>query len=159
MHWKEKVPWEIVNKWSVKFEIDPLLICSIIKVESDCNTYAIRYEKDFRYRKEPYRFARLNNFSEDTENILQACSIGLMQVMGCVARELGHTRSLLELVEPEIGIEFGCKRLNKSFLKYDLLGDIIASYNAGSVLFESNGKYKNQGYVNKVLERMKELPK
>ncbi|UOF83057.1 hypothetical protein [Caudoviricetes sp.] len=157
MDWKLKLNWKLIRDEASEYDLDPFLVAAIIGQESKGDTYAIRYEAHFRYRKEPYRYARLNNISEETENLLQSCSIGLMQVMGCRARELGHKGSLLELVEPEVGIEYGCTNLQHLYLKFDKGTDVVAAYNAGSPLFEPSGKYKNQTYVNKVFEYYNEL--
>lgn len=157
MDWKEKIPWGFVHAEAERSNLDPNLLAAIIKVESNADTFAIRYEPNFPYRTEPSRWAKINRISLETEMMLQGCSIGLMQVMGCKARELGHIRSLLMLTDEEIGIEYGAKTLKILFKKYGDIHDVIAAYNAGSPLLDSQYGYKNQKYVNKVLQRLKEL--
>lgn len=155
--WKIKMPWQLIRDEASVYDLDPNLVASIIQTESRGDTYAMRYERDFRFRKEPHKFARINNITEETENLLQSCSFGLMQVMGCVARELGLAKPLVTLFEPDVGIEYGCKKLHELSLKYNEIDDIIASYNSGSVLHKANGEYVNQKYVNMVFERLKEF--
>ena len=141
MDWKLKLNWKLIRDEASNFDLDPLLVAAIIGQESKGDPYAIRYEAKYRYRKEPFKWAKLNGISEETENLLQSCSIGLMQVMGCKARELGHSGSLLELVEPDISIELGCTYLRNLYQKYTTVGDIISAYNGGSAQFETSGKY------------------
>ena len=157
MGWQDKIPWTIIRDEAGRVDIDPKLVAAIIAVESGGDPYSMRYEPNFRFRLMPYKFAKINGITEETENILQSSSFGLMQIMGTVCRELGFQKSLLMLVEPDLNIELGCKKLSQLFLKHQDTSDVIASYNAGSVRFEKDGSYKNQFYVNKVLQRMKEL--
>lgn len=145
---------KIVIPIARKYSLNPILVLAIIKQESNGDRFAIRYERDFKFRDKTYLFARLANISPDTEDFLQSCSIGLMQVMGVVARELGHKKNLLELTDPEIGIEYGCKKLAQLSLKYQTLAQIIAAYNSGSPRIK-NGKFINQKYVDSVMGYMR----
>lgn len=157
MEWTLAIPWSVVREEAEINRLDPNLIAAIISVESSGDTYQIRYEIKFTLRNNPDKFARMNNITEETENLLQSCSIGLMQVLGCTARDLGFSKNLLQLTDEELGIEYGCKYLAKLFLKYSSLDDIISSYRHGHVSKNSKGDYVNQRYVNKVLERLKTL--
>ena len=94
--------------------------------------------------------------------------------MGLVARELGLQQSPLMLLQPEIGIDWGCRKLAALARRYGVgrdriaeygrrgvLGqDVIAAYNQGNdrwVDVNRNGVhdleegYQNQEYVQKVL--------
>ena len=75
-----------------------------------------------------------------------------MQVMGAVARELGHTGPS-DLLDPPTGLFYGCLHLRRFRAKYDIWPDVIAAYNAGSPRRVAGqiGPYVNQSYVDKVL--------
>ena len=93
----------------------------------------------------------------DTELIAQKTSWGLMQVMGTVARELGHRGWLSELCEPERGIYYGCLHLKKLMDRHGNLSDTVAAYNAGSPRRDVNGKYVNQEYVDRFIRVLSEV--
>lgn len=149
-----ELPFTLIDQAANRFGLDPKLIASIIIQESGGNTYAVRYEPGFRYKTDVAKFARANGITTETESILQQCSLGLMQVMGVVARELEFNRNLLELTSPAVGIYLGCKKLEQLSKKYAHLDDVIASYNAGSPRFKSDKSYVNQLYVNQVKSRL-----
>ncbi len=129
--------------------IDPLLALAIAEVESGGDQFAIRFEPGWKYHYNVDNFAKLCKISEDTERMLQACSFGIMQVMGTVARELGFEESLIKLSDARIGAKYGCLKLSKLFKILKSVDDVIAAYNAGSPL-KRDGKYINQGYVDRV---------
>lgn len=96
------------------------IVCAVIETESGWFQYAARFEPGFKRKYiDPIKYGTLRVFgrtSRDTQRQLRSMSIGLMQVMGQVARELGFAgESLLELVHPEVGIEYGCRRLKKAY--------------------------------------------
>lgn len=128
------------------------LIYSIIMTESGGDPCAIRYESNFKYLLSPDLYAKNNQITKDTETMLQMCSLGIMQVMGGVARELGFKQNLLMLVDPLIGAQMGAKKLKVLSQKYNTIDDVIAAYNAGSPRRLETGRYVNQDYVNKVRE-------
>lgn len=121
---------------------------SVIKIESNWSYLATRYEPHFKYFHKPEYFANLNHVTLDTEKIQQATSWGLLQVMGCVAREFDHKGHLVELCHPQVGLKFGALKLSQLIRKYGYSTDAIAAYNAGSPVLQ-NGVYINQEYVNK----------
>lgn len=129
--------------------VDPMLALAITEVESAGDPYAIRFEPGWKYHYNVDNFAKLCRISHDTEQMLQACSFGLMQVMGTVARELGHEESLLKLTDARTGAKFGCIKLARLFKTLKSVDDVIAAYNAGSPI-KRDQKYINQGYVDKV---------
>lgn len=146
-----------ILKHSYKYKLNPKLIVAIIKAESSGDEYAIRFEPHFKYEYDADKMAYMNFITKDTERILQKCSIGLMQLMGCVARELGYKENLLCLTNPSDGIEVGCQKLQQLSKKYELLTDVVSAYNAGSVKFPG-GPYKNYQYVEKVMKYFRECP-
>lgn len=130
--------------------IDPMLVLAIAEVESAGDPLAVRFEPGWRYHYNVEEFAKLCRISKDTEHTLQACSFGLMQVMGTVARELGHEGSLLQLTDAKLGAKYGCMKLAKLFKILKSVDDVIAAYNGGSAIRNKDGTYRNQIYVDKV---------
>lgn len=129
--------------------VDQDLVIAIIEVESAFDHLAIRYESHYKWLFKPEEYAVKCRISKDTEEVMQKCSFGLMQVMGAVARELGHERSLLELLQPEISIKYGCLKISELMMRYMSEADVISAYNQGSPA-KRDGKYVNQVYVDKV---------
>jgi len=142
-----------------RYYFDPYLIAAFCKVESDYNTWAVRYEPEYRWLYGDVRAM------SPTERKSQMMSYGLMQIMGAVARERGFKeRYLTQLCTPSIGITFGVKHL--AWLR-DSKGysgdDLVSAYNQGSPrrlkIKESSvgvspdakyAEYKNQHYVDKI---------
>lgn len=141
---------DIVRQAAKAEGVPPMLAIAICEVESAGDPFAIRYEGHWKYKFEPEKFAKLNRITVDTEIQLQKFSYGLLQVMGTVARELGHQGPMLQLTDPYIGAKYGCLKLAKLFSLLKSTDDIIAAYNAGSPLKAADGKYVNQQYVDKV---------
>ena len=136
-------------------QLDHILVGAIIDTESNWDTFAIRHESHYKYILNAEIHAKRCRTTQNTEIMLQSCSLGLMQVMGGVARELLWNDPLPRLFEPEIGIKLGCMKLEQLSKRHKLQEDIIAAYNAGSPR-KIGSIYTNQGYVNKVLTRYKE---
>ena len=130
---RRSLPWELVY--------------AICQVESSLNPSAIRHEPRYRW------LVGDNETMSPTERQDQMTSWGLMQVMGAVARELGHTGPLSDLLDPPTGLFYGCLHLRRFRAKYDIWPDVIAAYNAGSPRRVAGqiGPYVNQSYVDKVL--------
>jgi hypothetical protein len=120
------------------------LIRAFCLVESNNNTWAYRYEPQYKY------LVGDPNSISPTERIGQMISWGLTQVMGGVAREHGFTGQFTELCDPEVGLLYGMKHLQRYYSKYKDWDDAIASYNAGSPRRNESGHYVNQFYVDKV---------
>ena len=129
------LPWELIEAFAT--------------VESSLNTYAIRYEPQFKYL---YLLDDRSQLSP-TERVGQMCSWGLMQVMGAVAREHGFKGYFPQLCDPVVGLRYGCLHVTKFRSKYGEWQEVIAAYNAGSPRRDpaKPGAYVNQFYVNKVL--------
>lgn len=135
--------------------VDPNLLSAIITVESSWNTYAARYESNYSYANNQEHFAKLNGISILTEDKLQCFSLGLGQVMGGVARELGFAGPLPSLCDPKLGISLAAHYFKVRCLKYAKLEDQIVSYNAGSPVMR-NGLYVDQVYIDKVMRVLNE---
>lgn len=111
-----------------KHGIDPVLICALVHHESSWNQYAIRYEPQFFAR---YILPMAEKFS-DTECRARAFSWGLCQLMGQTARELGFTGDLAALCDVDVGLDWGCHKLQKCLNNH--VGDLNAAlleYNGG----------------------------
>lgn len=130
---RRSLPWELVY--------------AICQVESSLNPAATRHEPRYRW------LVGDNETMSPTERQGQMTSWGLMQVMGAVARELGHIGPFEDLLHPPTGLFYGCLHLRRFRAKYDLWPDVIAAYNAGSPRRVAGqiGPYVNQSYVDKVL--------
>ena len=161
----------MVTAAAVEHGLDPAVVAAFCAVESSWDTHAVNPEPAYRYlvdirdgrpfrRLTPQEIASESPPSDfqapagvpaDAEWQLQQMSLGLMQVMGAVARECGFKgRFLTELCEPEIGLWCGCRKLAALSRGSTTLDDIAAAYNAGSVRRDSDGRYVNQEYVDKI---------
>ncbi len=124
---------DIIQSASKEYGIAPALIKAIIKVESNWDPKAKRYEAHL----------------DDT-------SWGLMQILLGTARYVSNNPNLTaeQLVQPTVNILIGTKYLKDLNDKYKNLDDTIASYNAGRPVMKFN-KYINQEYVDKVKKWLK----
>lgn len=100
---------EIVNKYSYEYNLDPFLVLSVIKTES--------------------------NFNTDVESSKGAK--GLMQIMDSTGEWIASKLELDDfntnmLYEPEINVEFGCWYLNNLLEEFGDLSLALAAYNGGS---------------------------
>lgn len=139
---------EYVEKYAQECELDPLLIYSIIKAES--------------------------NFNEKAKSNSNA--IGLMQVMLSTAREMGEKLEIEEiteekLCEPETNIKIGVKYFKSLLEKYGNYNLAIIAYNAGmgnldnwleQGIIDDEGKdidnipfIETKNYVKKILQNYK----
>lgn len=150
---------ELIVSVSEQNQLDPDLVRAIAQVESSYNPWAMRFEPAWRYFYFPREHADRLMITAQTEEMMQATSWGLMQVMGSVARELGFDLELPRLCIPEMGLNYGCKKLKKLFARYQYEEDVIAAYNAGSPRKEKSGMYFNQRYVDKIRARLVSLRK
>lgn len=121
----------IVAKYATKYGLDSALVCAVCEHESSWNVWSCRYEPAFFSR---YIQPLLDNgtVKSMTEAQSRATSYGLMQTMGQVAREQGFAgKFLTELCDPDVGIYFGCKKLQKCFLSHPDAHGALLSYNGG----------------------------
>lgn len=135
---------------SGRYNIPVALVRAIVQVESQGNTWAVKYEPTF---VQAYLLGRRWEvfspwITQDTEVWQRGASWGLMQVMGQVAREHGFVGAYIsELCLPETGLHYGCKYLAYQFgrwYKVHGIRGVVSSYNAGSPAAH------NSGYVLKV---------
>lgn len=136
-----------------KHLINPNLVTAIVGIESAYNTDAVRYESHYKWLYKPDEFAKQLGLSVETESELQKFSYGLMQCMGAVARENGFSGPLFRLCRPDLGLEYGCAHFAKYFRKYNDLKRTLAAYNGGPGAILADGTFKNESYVNKVMEK------
>lgn len=140
----------LIDVNSKKYSLDSDLIRAIVLVESGGNPFTVRYEPAWKYLYFAREFAEKLNITYPTEVFLQSTSWGYMQVMGSVCRELSFTDMITKLATPEIGMDYGCKKLAQVKGKYENETDIISAYNAGSPKKTAGGMYSNQKYVDRV---------
>lgn len=155
MSWSPEMPlsaeiWSHIQKASQTHDLPSDLVASVVMVESAGNPWAMRFEPDWRYVWQSAVFAKMIQSSVLTEQTMQSTSWGLMQVMGTVARELGHKGWLSELCQPEVGLDYGARHLKDKIKKYGEL-DGIAAYNSGMPRRLENGALANQVYLDKIL--------
>lgn len=139
---------------SVEYAVDKNLVRAVIKVESSWQPVCTRFEAHYRWTYFPRDWAHKLNIPYEAELFFQKSSWGIMQVMGALARELGHKNHIVDLCEPEIGARFGVMYLAKLQKRYEVESDVIAAYNAGSPRKTSGGMYQNQRYVDKVHQEL-----
>lgn len=144
---------ELCRKIALSMNVDPDLAVAIAGQESNYDPSAVRYEALWDYPFQVDTHASRLGITSLTEFQLQKMSWGAMQVMGTVARELGFKPSLVEMIIPQNGIFYGCKKLQLLSKKYTNQFDVIASYNAG-IPSKIDGEYKNASYVDAVRKRI-----
>jgi soluble lytic murein transglycosylase-like protein len=149
-----------------KHGLDPCLVAAVCYVESSFMPDALRYEGRFqdRYIDPHPQYC----FLPDNLRCLLASSLGLMQVMGLKASELGLSLHHLEnLFEVEEGLEYGCRVLAQKVKKYALtrpdgsvwIEPAIAAYNSGTPRKGPKGNWVNFKYVLKVMRKFQEYKK
>lgn len=136
-----------------KHGLDPKVVQAMCLVESSGMTNAYRYEPKFwtRYLEGKPEWKDANPYRVSS-------SYGLLQVMFVVATELGYAGPPEQLFVPEIGLEWGCRKL-KSLLTWSggNLDQALAAYNGGT---KGNlaPPYRNQVYVDKVRRALAKVP-
>src|ERR1700733_13115927 len=99
----------LVTPIAMKFGLQPSLVAAVCEQESDWEPGAVRFEPAFlRHYIAPLALPPL-------EGLDRAASWGLMQIMGQVAREFGFDGNLNTLRTPELGVLYGCRKLQKCF--------------------------------------------
>lgn len=87
----------------------------------------------------------INNYNDRVE-----ASLGICQVQLTTARSLVPHADRLALQQVEFNLTVAALYIKKLSNKYELIDEIISSYNMGSVK-KINGVYSNQSYVDKAL--------
>lgn len=155
--WLMQLPINIIKAKALEQDLDPMLLAAICWQESRGFVYAVRFEPNYRWTYRLEKFAKMQNITLETEKNLQMQSYGLAQIMGGTARWLGFTGPLPALYKPENNLYWACKYLRYLSNRSSNVKDIIASYNAGSAIKDMRGNYKNQSYVDKVLNYYKQI--
>ena len=130
-----------------RFGLESWLVEAVVEAESARKTHAYRYEPRFWAKY----LAKTPEWSQANPERVSA-SYGLMQIMYTTAREVGFTGTAPEyLFVPEIGLEFGCRKL-RSLLDWSKgrVPQALAAYNGGKVA-NTVAPYRNQPYVDRVL--------
>jgi len=147
-----QLPLNHITKIASDAGVSPMLVAAIVQAESSGDTNAVRYEASFQHYWKTAEFARKLGITNDTEASLQRHSWGLMQVMGATARWIGFKGPITDLLQPEVGLKWGCRYLKRLTEQHKTGPKIIAAYNAGSPRYskERPGEFVNQRYVDKV---------
>lgn len=111
----------IISASAQKYDLRPSLVASIILQESAGKMWAVRHEPQWYVKHMAWRTRRLlSGYVPDpstcnllTEKKLRATSFGYMQILGETARSIlkFDGDSLLQLCEPVLNIELGCRLL------------------------------------------------
>lgn len=135
-----------------EYNLDPILVEAVVRVESSGDPWAWNPEPRYRYfynvlTRQPFRPVTNEELSSkfpptdfptlagdpDQEWWGQQASWGLCQVMGAVARELGFRGHYLsQLCDPRLNLHYGCQFLRSHLNWAD--GQIVkalGAYNAG----------------------------
>lgn len=154
---KKKIPWDEIVSVSKQHGLEPEFLGAIVLTESSGDQWAVRFEPHYKWLFQVRENAVKNRITEDTEKVLQMCSFGLCQVMGAVARELGMKGPIFELLSINSNLTYASRLINRLRAKYKTNEDVLAAYNAGSVVKLQNGEYRNQVYVNKSMSWYRHL--
>lgn len=141
----------VVSIAAQRHGLEPCVLAALVWQESSGDTHAIRCEPHYRwlwdcYDWRPFRrltaeeaglshppadFQGPTGASSPTEWMAQRTSWGLCQVMGAVARERGFKGTFLsQLLDPEIGAEYGAMHFAHLLARYEL-NEALSAYNAG----------------------------
>src|ERR1700752_1576167 len=118
----------LVTPHATRYGLDPGIVAAVCEQESSWNPAAIRFEPAFeqRYIRPAIPAA------PTTRELTKAMSFGLMQVMGETALELGWNGSFLtELCDPDVGVEYGCRKLQRCFAVHEDPETSLLAYNGG----------------------------
>jgi len=155
--WILELPWNKIVEAADAQKVPYKLIGAIVMAESAGLPFATRFEPHWKYFHHVRSHAERLGVTPETEQVHQATSWGLMQVMGGVIRELGFMGHLPELTDETLNLKFGCLKIKQIAQRYSEKSDIIAAYNAGSVIKTPGRMYKNQSYVDKVSTYLRDL--
>lgn len=120
---------ELAAKWATKYGLDFPLVCAVAEHESSWNPFAIRFEPAFEARYIKPAIPAMPT----TLELTKAMSFGLLQIMGETAMEFGFSgRFLSVLCDPDTGLDFGCRKLQKCFSIHGDTETSLLAYNGGS---------------------------
>ena len=148
----------LIHQKAIEHSCDPELLQAIVQIESAYNPNATRYEPNYKWIFHPRDHAEALGIKYEDELRLQMSSLGLAQVMGALARELGLKEHLTELLKPKANLDYACKYLRKLMVRYGSNeASIISAYNAGTAKKRLSGMYYNQTYVDKVSRVLEDI--
>lgn len=147
------------------------LVEAIVLVESSANPWAVRYEARYRYLWDVRKNAPFRSLSSDEvvsavpppdfhslagsagqEWAFQRTSLGLLQIMGALARELGFQGDYLsELCRVDLNLRLGCRHI-AALLRWAGGNErkAVAAYNAGR---GGSASSAGQQYADKVFAK------
>lgn len=131
------------------------LIIALVIIGSGGNPYAAAIDATQRAN---LLFARPKGCSPEAETMFQKICWGLMQIRGSVARSLGFTGWLPELVDPGLNLELGAKYLKQLMERYGErygIEGVIAAYQTEAPR-KIGDRFVNQSYVDAILKLMDE---
>ncbi len=141
---------ELIVSMATGIGIPPEVVLAIIEVESGGNPFVTAFNQAAQANITLKRPALC---SVNMEAVHQRTAWGLMQVMGSTARGVGFCGWLTELTDAETNIGIGMKylgQLKERFFESRGLDGVIAAYNRGAPRKSPDGKFVNQGYVDRV---------
>ena len=129
---------KIVTENCIKYDLDEEVVYSIIWQESKGVWSSWRFEeKWFSNNLLPLTRSQMSGYvpkelpSLYDEKVARSCSYGYMHILGETARSFGQFKGdfLIELVNPIINIELGCRYLSHLINKNSVLQIALAKYN------------------------------
>lgn len=157
MEWTGITSFFLIDRVATKYSLPADVVYGICMQESQLNPFAARYEPHYRWTVD-VGSVKPAICSKWTELRLQMMSLGIMQVMGAVYRELGYEGWLTAVfADVETQLEYGCRHLAKKVRKYGMMEGILA-YNAGSPRKNDESEYVNQYYYDCVMKYAEDYP-
>lgn len=134
--------------------IPPEILYALVKKESNFDKYAVRYEAHYKWLCKPEEFAKRNRTSVATEKAFQKFSYGPLQIMGANIRALKYEGPFpLIISKPSNLFSLGAAFLHSLYQRYGNWPDAVSAYNQGAPRKSRlTGKYKNQEYVDDVMQ-------
>jgi len=157
--WAMSLPWNIISEAAAKHKIPPYLLAAIVQQESRGKIWATRFEPAWKYMHTPDLHAKRLGISPETEQVHQATSWGLAQVMGGTLRDLGFMDHLPMACKPTLNLTFAAMHLSRLMAKHSVMAAVISAYNSGTPRKDATGAYYNQGYVDRVTKFMSDCDK
>ena len=159
----EYLPYKpLIEAVAAKHSLGGPLVAAVCRTESNFRTDAFRHEPQF-WR----RYMAKNPVYKSLHPRRYSSSYGLMQPMWVVAVENGLDRTLPpeHLFVPDIGLEFGCRRLKRCVAwaqqfgasEKDTLISALAAYNGGANSSQAPPNPRNIKYALRVWQHLQEL--
>ena len=141
---------DAVARKADKYGLDYARLCAQVETESSWNPKATRFEPAFLKRYvEPLGFP-----VQEAQD--RATSWGLLQVMGQVAREFGFKGAFEDLLDPETGLEWGCRKLKQCIRLASQKGEEGVLGVEKALLYYNGGGDKE--YPKRVLAKVEKYP-